>query len=124
MMWKTVLWKTVSRTAVSRTAVSRTAASRTAAVLRTAAPRRRFARSRTLAAALGVACFSLPAGAPLRAQDVPSISIPGGEVAKRVEKVMAIYKWDESLESALARAEKEKKLVFWLDIVGELDGGL
>jgi hypothetical protein len=58
------------------------------------------------------------------AQDVPCVSIAGPEVTKRTERVMKSYQWADSLDALKERAEKEKKLIFWLQLVGELDGGL
>ena len=57
-------------------------------------------------------------------QSVPYVSISGTEVTKRTELVMRSYQWEESLDALLARAAKEKKLAFWLQLVGDLDGGL
>jgi hypothetical protein len=50
--------------------------------------------------------------------------IPGPEVAKRVDTVMKTYAWSSSLEELKKRAADEKKLIFFLQLVGELDGGL
>jgi hypothetical protein len=50
--------------------------------------------------------------------------VNGDDVAKRVDGVMKAYKWSSSIEELKARAAKEKKLIFWLQLVGELDGGL
>jgi hypothetical protein len=58
------------------------------------------------------------------ASTLPAVEVTGQQVAERVEKVMKSIAWQESLAAAQARAQKEKKLVFWLQLVGELDGGL
>ncbi|MBI4604397.1 MAG: hypothetical protein HY721_20750 [Planctomycetes bacterium] len=50
--------------------------------------------------------------------------VKGSQVAGRVGKVMKSIDWQESLAAAQEKARKEKKLVFWLQLVGELDGGL
>ena len=55
---------------------------------------------------------------------LPALEVTGQRVTERVEKVMKAIDWQESLAAARAKAQKEKKLVFWLQIVGELDGGL
>ena len=55
---------------------------------------------------------------------LPALEVSGPQVAERVEKVMKSIDWQESLAAAQAKAQKEKKLVFWLQLVGDLDGGL
>ena len=50
--------------------------------------------------------------------------VSGTDVSQRVERVMASIPWVHDLDAALAAAAKKKKLIFWLQIVGELDGGL
>lgn len=58
------------------------------------------------------------------APTLTALEVTGQQVAERVEKVMKSIAWEESLAAAQAKAQKEKKLVFWLQLVGELDGGL
>lgn len=53
-----------------------------------------------------------------------ALEVTGQQVAERVEKVMKAIDWQESLAVAQAKAQKEKKLVFWMQLVGDLDGGL
>jgi hypothetical protein len=60
----------------------------------------------------------LPAGA-LEAEHVK-----GTEVLARTTKVVGAIDWGNDLEAVKEKAKKEKKLVFWLQLVGELDGGL
>lgn len=50
--------------------------------------------------------------------------IDGKKVAVRVDRVMEHYGWQDSIEELKQTAAKQKKLIFWLQIVGELDGGL
>ena len=50
--------------------------------------------------------------------------IRGPEVKKAVDKVLAEVHWHRDLSHALALAAEEKKPVFWLQLVGELDDGL
>ena len=79
---------------------------------------RRFPRSILAVSVL------LVATATARGQDVPAVSVSGTEVTKRTEKLMNRYQWGETLGSVLAKAKENKRLVFWVDIVGDLDGGL
>ena len=60
----------------------------------------------------------------LNAQNVPSKPISGEEVAKNVEKVMKEINWSKDLDKLQEQAKKENKLVLWIQIVGDLDGGL
>lgn len=53
-----------------------------------------------------------------------SAEVTGTQVADRVDRVMKAYDWQESLAAAKEKAQREKKLVFWLQLVGELNGGL
>ncbi len=50
--------------------------------------------------------------------------VSGTQVALRTEKVLNNLPWAASLSEAKERAQKEKKLVFWLQLVGDLNGGL
>lgn len=50
--------------------------------------------------------------------------VGGDEVEQRTTTVLAKRQWSDSLDDLLARAHKEKKLVFWMQLVGDLDGGL
>lgn len=60
----------------------------------------------------------LPAGA------LDAEHVKGSEVSARTTKVLAAIDWGNDLEAVREKAKKEKKLVFWLQLVGELDGGL
>ena len=68
----------------------------------------------------GVLCFVAVASQALAAPKY----VPGDEVARRVEKVMKGFDWSDSVEALRERAAKKNKLIFWMQIVGELDGGL
>ena len=50
--------------------------------------------------------------------------ISGVTVAKRAARVMEAIDWAPDLKTAQEKAKEEKKLVFWLQLVGNLDGGL
>src|SRR5262245_32996550 len=70
---------------------------------------------------------ALTAGALLTALMAGTASaseVRGTQVAERTTKVTSAIAWAPSLEAALEQAKKEKKLVFWLQLVGELNGGL
>ena len=61
----------------------------------------------------------------LRAQHAKKITVKGDEVQRRVDKLMKAYDWTyEDLGELKDRAKKDDKLVFFLQIVGELDDGL
>lgn len=66
--------------------------------------------------------FAVQGGASLLAVDKHYVS--AAEVKKNTELVMSKIPWAAGLEEAQKQAKREKKLVFWLQIVGELDGGL
>ena len=66
---------------------------------------------------LGVGLF-LFAG-PVQAEHVK-----GSQVSSRTTKVVSAIDWGNDLQAVREKAAKEKKLVFWLQLVGELDGGL
>lgn len=81
---------------------------------------------------LGVCAFALAVSIVatiLEADDRPLTprSIPkfgGTEVAQRVETMFSGIKWHGDFEQALAQAAEEGKPLFWLQVVGKLDGGL
>jgi hypothetical protein len=52
----------------------------------------------------------------------PLPRIPSEVVEKQVAKLTTQIKWLSSLEEAKEKAQKEKKLIFWLDALGDLDG--
>ena len=73
---------------------------------------------------IGTLCAFLFFATTLSAQDVVPVSVSGQQVEKNVRKVMTTYDWGESLVGLKAQAQREKKLIFWLQMVGALDGGL
>ena len=50
--------------------------------------------------------------------------VRGTQVAERTTKALSEIPWAGDLDQVLEKAKKEKKLVFWLQIVGDLAGGL
>ena len=56
--------------------------------------------------------------------DAVKQTVPAGQVEKNVNKVMKIYKWQDSIDNLKEEAEEKGKMIFWLQVVGELDGGL
>ncbi len=66
--------------------------------------------------------FAVQGASSLLASDKHYVS--SEEVKRNTEIVMTKIAWNNELEAAKKQAEKEKKLVFWLQIVGKLDGGL
>lgn len=59
---------------------------------------------------------------PLAAADAAEVR--GTQVAERTVKALTAIPWAGDLDQVLEKAKKEKKLVFWLQIVGDLAGGL
>jgi len=52
------------------------------------------------------------------------VEVSATQVAERTQKVLKHIPWAESLNAAKEKAAQEKKLVFWMQLVGDLDGGL
>ena len=50
--------------------------------------------------------------------------VGGGEVEKRTVQVVNSTHWSRTFAALKDRAQSEKKLIFWLQLVGDLDGGL
>ena len=50
--------------------------------------------------------------------------IDGDSVAERTISMMTEIDWHNSLEPLMSIAVEQKKPIFWLQIVGELDGDL
>ena len=73
---------------------------------------------KALSLALVVGALALMAG-PIQARE-----IPGQEVKNRTDRVMNSIKWSNNMDSLTARAKSERKLIFWLQLVGDLDDGL
>ena len=51
-------------------------------------------------------------------------TVLGKDVAKRTKTVMTSIDWKRSLEEVEEAATKSGKMIFWLQIVGDLDDGL
>ncbi|WP_372368952.1 hypothetical protein [Candidatus Uabimicrobium sp. HlEnr_7] len=51
-------------------------------------------------------------------------TISANQVEKNVAKVMKVYNWSDSFEDLQKQAQQKNKMIFWLQVVGELDGGL
>ena len=69
------------------------------------------------------ALAALVLSGPLCAQNFKT-HVGGDEVAKRTTTVVQKEEWSNSLDELMAKAKAEKKLVFWLQLVGDLGGGL
>jgi hypothetical protein len=74
---------------------------------------------------LTVAAFAvlLTTGA-LQAQNVTYKTWTGDQVKSNVDKMMSKISWGNNFDELKKRAQAEKKMIFWVDIVGDLDGGL
>ncbi len=48
--------------------------------------------------------------------------VPSGVVEMRVEKLKDKIHWSTSLDEAKAAAKEQKKPIFWMHILGEIDG--
>lgn len=59
-----------------------------------------------------------------RAQDVQARPMGAEQVRTRVAALMRSIVWSRSLAAAADLAVKKRKMVFWMHVVGELDGGL
>ncbi len=70
-----------------------------------------------------LALVALMGSGPLCAQSYKR-HVKGDEVLKRTTTVLAKRQWTDSLDALMARAKTEKKLIFWLQLVGDLGGGL
>lgn len=79
-------------------------------------------RSRKLPAGLAMALLLL-LGAPSRVVLAgPMAVVPAEEAGKEAYVVNKGIKWYTSLEDAQAEARKEGKLVFWMHMLGTMDG--
>ena len=74
---------------------------------------------------LTVAAFAvlLTTGA-LQAQNVSYKTWTGEQVKSNVDKMMSKINWSNNFNELKKKAQAEKKMIFWVDIVGDLDGGL
>ncbi len=58
------------------------------------------------------------------AQDTITRYLTGEQVKTRTEALMKDIPWVNNLDELKAKARQENKLIFWMQIVGDLDGGL
>ncbi len=74
---------------------------------------------------LTVAAFAvlLTTGA-LQAQNVAYKTWTADQVKANVDKMMSKINWGTDLNELKKKAKAEKKMIFWVDIVGDIDGGL
>ena len=70
-----------------------------------------------------LALVALLGSGPLCAQNYKR-HVKGAEVLKRTTTVVEEEQWSDSLDALMARAKAEKKLIFWLQLVGDLGGKL
>ncbi len=69
------------------------------------------------------ALVALLGSGPLCAQSFKR-HVKGDEVLKRTTTVVEEEEWSDSLDALMVRAKAEKKLIFWLQLVGDLGGKL
>ncbi len=60
----------------------------------------------------------------LHAQNVAYKTVTGEQVKLNVDKMMSKIDWSKDLNELKKKAQAQKKMIFWVDIVGDLDGGL
>lgn len=48
--------------------------------------------------------------------------VMGEEAARKVEHLLTSLNWQTSLETALKQAASQNKLVFWVHMLGRMDG--
>ena len=60
----------------------------------------------------------------LHAQNVAYTTVKGEQVKLNVDKMMSKINWSNDFSELKKKAQAEKKMIFWVDIVGEIDGGL
>jgi hypothetical protein len=73
-----------------------------------------------IVAALAVFLFA----GSVSAQNIATKYVSGEQVKTRTEVVMTKIPWVNDLDKLKTKAQKENKLIFWMQIVGSLDGGL
>ena len=74
---------------------------------------------------LAVATFAvlLTTGA-LQAQNVAYRTYTGEQVKQNVDKMMSKINWNKNFDELKQKAQAERKMIFWVDIVGDINGGL
>ena len=60
----------------------------------------------------------------LHAQNVAYKPVTGEQVKLNVDKMMSKINWSKDFNELKKKAQAQKKMIFWVDIVGDLDGGL
>jgi hypothetical protein len=63
-------------------------------------------------------------GAPAQLTATDRTFVKGAEVRTLTDRVLSDIAWSSDLDELKQRANREQKLIFWLQIVGELGGGL
>lgn len=60
----------------------------------------------------------------LHAQNVAYKTVTGGQVKLNVDKMMSKIDWSKDFNELKKKAQAQKKMIFWVDIVGDINGGL
>ena len=60
----------------------------------------------------------------LHAQNVAYKTVTGEQVKQNVDKMMSKINWSKDLNELKKKAQTERKMIFWVDIVGDINGGL
>ena len=60
----------------------------------------------------------------LHAQNVAYKTVTGEQVQLTVDKMMSKINWNKDFNELKKKAQAERKMIFWVDIVGDIDGGL
>ena len=61
---------------------------------------------------------------PLLAWEKQYFELPGEEAERRIKRLFSAIDWHTDRDALMAEAEEKNKLAFWIQIVGDLDGGL
>lgn len=77
-------------------------------------------KTRLMALTLGLATIAPSA----TAQDVLRKPVAGSMVKQRTARVLQAIRWEKSFASLAKRARESRRPIFWMQIVGELGGGL
>ena len=79
-----------------------------------------FVASLALSAPAALAGPAAPAGPPAPAGNGQVVA--GETVERHVEALTQKIHWNRTLDEALAQAKRERKIVLWLHMKGDLDG--
>tara|TARA_B100000749_G_scaffold261013_1_gene232900 strand:- start:358 stop:594 length:237 start_codon:yes stop_codon:yes gene_type:complete len=60
----------------------------------------------------------------LHAQNVAYKTVTGEQVQLNVDKMMSKINWNKDFNELKKKAQAERKMIFWVDIVGDINGGL